>query len=402
MSAWPETWRDLQRSIHPAERERVMVQTARGVGGPSLDHKVFRALNFLLAEDPFPHAGVSLSSAPVRYHDPFAGGADSDSVLRHRHHHDDYSTDDLYHEEARFWTRRERKQVARAWADRNLLLSGRAMGFIGRLRHLAAQVASDRPVHDAQGLVLTGQAAFARRQEIYAGDLCTQWRVAGDVTAMMEWLRTATAHDLAAGALSPDLPVAKQQLLERIDTTARDHLAYLLDCEDPSYAKPVGTEQATAVNLLERWRQSGRQSVRVAATAALALRAATNTIGLLEGVVVEHAPVWRSSTGGALTLIGGVSMWTNPGIGAYGLSLRVARTGERAAATDAITLEAQDLPAGWSASLGAKLSGAAAWPVNVTAPAGLPSGDYDFALVARDSVGPSRLRVRVRVPAATG
>lgn len=401
MSAWPETWSNLQR-MHPAERERRMVVIARGVGGPSLDHQVFRALNLLLAEDPFPHAGVALSSAPVRYHELFAGGADSDSVLRHRHHHNDYSTDDLYHEEVRFWTRRERQQVARAWADRNLLLSGRAVGFIGRLRNLAAQVAGDRPVHDAQGLVLTGQAAFARRQEIYAGELCTQWRLAGDHTAMMEWLRTATGYDLAAGALSPDLPVAKQQLCERIDDAARDHLAYLLDCEDPAYARPVGTEQSTAVALLERWRQAGRRSVRVAATAALALTASTNTINLVEGVVVEHAPVWRSSTGAALTLIGGVSMWTNPGIGAYSLSLRVARTGERAAATDAITLEAQDLPAGWSAVLGAKLSDAAAWPVNITAPAGVPSRDYDFALVARDAIGPSRLRVRVRVPAATG
>lgn len=402
--AWPENWIDLNR-INPLQRETKMVEIARDVGGPDVAHRVFLAVNNVLTLDPFHVSGLSISALPAIYHEAFAAGADSGAVLRHRHHHDAYSAEDTYREEAVFWTRRQRRQVARAWADRTLLILGRAIGFIGNLRRLAAQVAGDLPVHDAQGQVLTGQAAFAKRQEIYAGDLCAEWRRAGDRNAMKAWLRSATNHDLDAGVLSSDISVAKAQLCERIDDAARDHLAYLLDCEDPAYARPVGTEQSTAVALLERRRQDGRRSVRAAATAAAAMTDSTNAIAIVEGVVVEHAPVWRSSLGGALSLSSKMFLppWTSPGAGSYTFSLRVVRTGERAAANDAITLEAQDLPAGWTVALGAKQGqGAAAyWPVTVTATTWSAPHTYDFVLVARDAIGPARLRVRVRVPAAS-
>lgn len=405
--SWPATWTDLERyASHPQRAYDLMVSVARSLGGVHLEHSVWEGVEQLLTRDPFHFRGQPISMLSSIYEDPFRAGADSAAPLRQRHHHSGYSTDSLYHSEAVFWSRRQRRQAARAWADHVVTILGRATGFIGMVRRLAAQVAGDLPVYDAQGQALTGQAAITKRQEIYAGDLCTRWRTAGNSGAMAAWLRTATNHDFAAGTLSPDLSTAQEQLLERIDDAARDHLAYLLDTEDPAYALPIGSQQATALNLLEQRRQNGRRSIRSAPTVATARTRANTAIALVEGVVIESSPLWRSAAGGALTLVSGRYQppWTPPGSGTYTISLRLQRVTERATAADEIVLEAQDLPAGWTASIGARQGqGAAAyWPVTVTAGTWSAPNVYDLTLIARDAIGPSRLPVRVTVPASTG
>lgn len=415
--AWPETWEDVRNLPKPRRTQR-MVQIARGVA--SRAHRILRS-SLIFAQrqkstqvDGVPGGALALHEFATDHPLLYLPIEETDGPLRLLREHDRatapdgylteyHDADPAYHDRVHLWTRRQKRALTKAWTERWSLMHGRMMEELWRIRLLAAQVAGDQPVHGDDGQELTGDAALAERRRLYAGPLCEAWRVIGSLNDGINLLHGATQYDVPADALSPDLSVAKAQLFERIDDAARDHLAYLLDCEDPAYARPVGTEQSTAVALLERRRQDGRQSVRAAATAAAALTASTNAIGLIEGVVVEHAPVWRSSQGGALSLSRKMFLptWISPGAGRYTFSLRVARTGERAAATDAIGLEAQDLPIGWSVSLGAKLSNAAAWPVAVTAPAALSPGDYDFTLVARDAIGPARLRVRVRVPAAS-
>ena len=54
---------------------------------------------------------------------------------------------------------------------------------------------------------------------------------------------------------------------------------------------------------------------------------------------------------------------------------------------------------GWDVAIGSKAGSPASWPVTLTAPAAPAPGAYDIDLVARDDIGPGRLRVRVTVPA---
>ena len=400
--AWPENWINVYR-IAESQREQIMARTARDVGGPRLEHKLHQAVHSLLSLSPFRVGGVSLSSLPTLYHPAMFVSPDGSAVLRHRHYHAAYSTDDLYHAEAVFWTRRRRRLLARAWTDYNVVILGRASGFIGHVRRIAGQVAGDLPVHDAQGHVLTGQAALAKRLELYAGELCTAWRTAGHPDTMTAWLQSATAHDIAADELSPVDSEAQEQLMERIDIAAEEQLCYLLDCDDPRTARAATGDQESAIRLIETRRQQGRRDVRAAQGQAAARTAASAAVSKVLDVVLEHAPVWQSSTGGAITPIDGKlnATWAKPSSGVWTLGLRAARLGERRTATDEVVLDLTDLPDGWTVTRGARLAGVNAFPVTITAPAAPAAGVHEIPLVARDARGPSRLTVRVTVPAST-
>ena len=96
-------------------------------------------------------------------------------------------------------------------------------------------------------------------------------------------------------------------------------------------------------------------------------------------------------------------MWTAPASGRWILSLTAVRTDQRRTVlTPDVVLDLPELPAGWDVSIGSRQVGVPRWPVHLRAPAAPAPGVYDIDLVARDDIGPSKLRVRVTVPESTG
>lgn len=389
---WPTQWWDLDRLAEP-RREAAMIRIARDVAGPRLDGLVAEGVLTALRGHPVPiddAVGVGGRHLPhILAHIDAAT-----HPLVHRRSHDDA--------ELRAWTHRDRRAVRSAWADHCLRLQERATALALLVRRLAAQVAGDLAVTDEDGVVLTGEAALRERRRIYGAELCTEWRRCSRHDLVADWLLAHTADDTAEGALSPDLRTAQQQLLERLDDAARDHIAYLLDAEDPAYARPVGTEQISALALIDSRRQAARRQIRAAANVAAARTAGADGVRRVSEVPVEHAPAWRDSAGGHLTLAAGMllAVWTAPARGRWKLSLTAARTDQRRAVLHPpIVLDLPDLPAGWDVSIGPRHASLPRWPVTLTAPAAPAPGVYDIDLVARDDVGPGDLTVRVTVPA---
>lgn len=414
--SWPTTWVSIAART-PTERDAIMSRTARDVASQA-PVRLWQAVSHLTgASEPLPVDDVTLDvrwlqQNPVLLIAALAEAAAGPLRLRHGHDRasDDahgvdggyHATHPLFHQEARFWTRRGRRRVTEECGRRYLTHAGRVVAMIGEVRRLGAMVAGDLPVHDNLGTELTGAAALTRRQEIYEGELCAWWRLINDSSALRTRIRNAVEWDLPHDALSSDLPVAKAQLLERIDDAAADHLCYLFDAEEPSLARPFDTEQQTAARLLSSRRQAGRRTVLAAETVAAAAVASRLAVSRIEGVGIEHAPQWRDATGNPLVLTAGRlrPTWAAPASGQYTINLRVARGSERAGEHRAV-LDLARLPKGWTVSMGSQTgAGATAvWPVTVTAPTAPPPGAYDFDLVARDVIGPSRLPVTVVVPA---
>lgn len=95
-------------------------------------------------------------------------------------------------------------------------------------------------------------------------------------------------------------------------------------------------------------------------------------------------------------------MWTAPASGRWSYALTVVRTDQRRTVlTPDVVLDLPDLPAGWDVAIGSRHATLPRWPVTLTAPASPSPGVHDITLVARDDIGPSRLKVRVTVPEST-
>lgn len=388
---WPQRWVEIG-GLTPEEQERAMVRVARSLTGPGLEDYIARGARAALEERPVPIGGER-GRAGWHLPDILSHLDDGSHPLVHRRADDD--------SEIRVWTDRDRAAVRSAWADHCRRVQERAVKLIHLIRRLAAQVAGDVDVTDDEGGVLTGAAALAERRRIYAGELCTEWLRASVLGDLADWLLSHTADDTAEGALAPDLRTAQQQLIERVDAAARAHIAYLLDAEDPAYARPVGTEQVSALALLDGRRQDARRQVRAATTVAAARTAATNGVRRVSEVPVEHAPAWRGSAGSLLTLAAGMllTVWTAPASGRWSYALTVVRTDQRRTVlTPDVVLDLPDLPAGWDVAIGSRHATLPRWPVTLTAPAAPAPGVYDLILVARDDIGPAKLTVRVTVP----
>lgn len=393
-SGWPTQWFDLDEQPE-GRQEQMMVSVARDVAGPHLDLLLAAGVVHATTRHPVP-MGVEIGVRGDHLPDVLSHLDAGDHPMVHRRAAGDG--------EIRLWARKDRRAAQSTWSDHCRRLQERATAMAHLVRRLAAQVAGDLAVTDEDGVVLTGAAALAERRRIYASELCAEWTRAHHVGNLADWLLSHTADDTAEGALAPDLRTAQQQLLERLDDAARGHIAYLLDAEDPAYARATGTEQTSALRLLDIRRQEGRLDIRAAASVATALTAATAAIRRCTEVSVEHAPSWRGSAGSLLTLAAGVltTTWTPPASGRWSYALTVIRTDQRRTILmPDVVLDLPDLPAGWDVAIGSRHAALPRWPVTLTAPASPSPGVYDIALVARDDIGPSRLKVRVTVPERT-
>ena len=412
--AWPRSWVGLPQH-DDRHALRVMVLQARSVAEgvqAQLTNILLHAVPHGLIDLPgvgmvrLPGYGAyGLLDRPVAAHGPLRLHPEHDRTLNRHYPGDYHPTDPAYHAIVTLWSRRQLREAVDAWHARYLAMHGRVVQETARVRRLGAQVAGDLPIHGDDGVELTGAAADAERRRLYAEDLCAAWTRLVDRDQAATWLRTATHHDLAEGAFSPDLRTAHQQIIERIDDAARERAAWLLDAEDPACARPVGSEQITAMTLLERRRQAGRRAVRATSTVTAAATAGETAIRLIEDVLVEHAPAWRTAAGGLLTLADGLlhATWTAPASGRWTLRLSVVRTDDRRTVlTPDVVLDVPDLPDGWDVTIGTRPHATPVWPVTLAAPLAPAPGAYRCVLDVRDDIGPSRLDVRIVVPDSTG
>ena len=219
-------------------------------------------------------------------------------------------------------------------------------------------------------------------------------------------LRTTTAWDAPADAISTDVATARDQLIDRLDVAAAARRRYLLD-SDVEEVIAANSVQATALLLLERWRQAGRRDLRAQTTVAGLTTAANAALTRIRSVVVEDVPVWQSSSGVAIS--GGTLSVTYaaPTTGRWTHALRAAGPGRGAAKSAAelgdVVLDDADTPPGWTVT-SAPRAAPAAHERDVTiawAGAGAPSaGTYSVPMTARNACGPATLTVTVTVPAS--
>ena len=301
-------------------------------------------------------------------------------------------------------TRAARREWREAWAERVARVCDRAVGYAAETHRQFDALDGTVPVLDAEGVALTGDAEFderRRRWVAFRNDF--HWEGGTGATTRAAVLRDHR-RDLAAGALSTDVAVARLQLMDRLDDAANDVRRWLLDDLDDTGAGAANAGQRSALDRLEARRQDGRRNLRAAATITAARAAFTTAEGLMRGIGIEDAPVWRSSAGSALAARH-VLTAPAPSATRWACTIRAvhpASTTASKAAADlgAIALDAPaHVPAGWTVE-SARRPAPNAHEIDVTvAQTSRPSaGIVLFDLTARNACGPRDITLVITVP----
>ena len=309
------------------------------------------------------------------------------------------------------YTRAERREWMDRWARHVARLYDRSVAYSAEIHRQFDALDYTVPVYGSDGQVLTGRAELDERYRlwgVYINDWYHDDYRGRNKAKRVDALRS-TRFDPTPHALSADVATARGQCLDRLDDAAGETRRWLLDDEAGLGAGPATVGQEAELRRLEERRQAGRRSLR-AATTVPALRAAlTAAEGLVRGVGIEDAPVWRDTGGLGLTARRLAVTYAAPGTGRW--SYAAVATGpyqsvasKTAAALGAVVLDDVSPPAGWTVASTPRAAPAAherdvtvSW-IGTGAP---EAGIHEITLTARNACGPRNLVVAITVPAAT-
>ena len=295
-------------------------------------------------------------------------------------------------------TRRQWEALREAWRARKVEIHSRAALAVEEIHDQLDIAAGITPIKGDDGQTLTGLPALAAREALWAD--INRWYNGNPATALQT--RILTGPHPAEGTLATDVPIARAQLMDRLDAAAKEMRRWLLD----GGACDANAAQATALQLLESRRQAGRRTLRAATTSSVLLAAVTSAESLIRGVGIEDAPAWQAGGGTAITGDRYSTTYAAPAEGTWTLGLRAVNPSPTSASKSAadlgdVVLDAAD-PEGWTVTSAPRAAPHAhertvtiAWG-GADAPA---AGTYDVELTARNACGPAMLTVTITVPA---
>ena len=312
--------------------------------------------------------------------------------------------DEHHHNENILYTQAQRKAYIDAWGKDGVIMFDRAQGYLFDLRDLVARIVGDLPVHDDQGVELTGADALNHRLytlyqvnlRSFAGQTYQTW---------FERFRNATKYDISPDVIAPDVKVAREQYMERLQDAVDARIAWLFDGDtNPANALQVAAQQLLAAKL-----QEGKRSFRTCTTLQ-SLASAWQTLKTqVEDVNVEGKPIWQTGTGSVISGKTHSVTYTEPvdAEDSWSVGLRVVHPSETISGISKadlgnIVLDIPEPPEGWvvvaaprKAPNNHEIDVAISWSGD-EAPA---EGSYILELTARHAGGPAMLQVKITVPA---
>ena len=188
-------------------------------------------------------------------------------------------------------TRKARKDYADAIADMEYFVAGIPVACTYEVNEIMAQVWGQRPLYDSDGNELTGQAKLEKRGDIYDTWMHRLgWQHPIDGVSLADraynFVIECTERELAA--LDSSLPVARQQLLERLEDAIQARAEYLFD----SFEDPSNDHQRDALNAMRKNKQILFRALRDATTIAAAKSAYATSLTAVNAVNVDHSPSW--------------------------------------------------------------------------------------------------------------
>ena len=252
------------------------------------------------------------------------------------------------------------------------------------------------PVTNSEGKTLTGIPSLVERERIKAelDNEMIQQNARGDILAVV-----------IPSGLSDDRIEASQQAIEWLITIAQQKSNWLINAIDEVYApgQLANHEQENALKTIEVERQKGVLAIQRATTKTTIQTAYDTAKTAINNVSVVNAPVWKMDTGATIPLTDGFHVIPYTEVGG------------------SVTYRADNLVIDEEDSVG--MGDVAIDKINVTDPLSItyqaasgtigasyavtitfggtkhpPIGNYDVEITARNTYGPSLLKVRFVVP----
>ena len=296
-------------------------------------------------------------------------------------------------------SRTARIAAATKMAANILTVDAAKIVFLQRSVQIARQVEGVIPVHDDDGNELSGQAAIAKRINIYNHWTC-QIQDAG-VQFGKTWGERLAEHAVAWLVEERNKPLtleeAREVYLERFDQAVRDRCVFLFD--GPSDA-PHNSKQADARYTMLGYRRGLKESLADATTVASCKTAADTAIASVTSTEVERSPVWFH--GSTTVTTGAVSDTYTRGTGQskWKLALAVRTTGVEPEQHGKVTLD--PLPESDEFAFAVTRQASSAVTVTVQRKSGAtghpPAAVYPFTFVARNDNGASSVTATIDVP----
>ena len=290
-------------------------------------------------------------------------------------------------------TREDLRKVLVAWSTKRANLESQYIQYHDDRQETLDQISGTTPVTNSEGRTLTGLESIVERERLLSV-IQTQSRI------RRNFLNTSIPTGLSTNLLE-----ACQQATEWLITVSEKKSNWVVNAIEESYipSKIATIEQEAALRIIETERQKGIQAINRATTVA-AVRAAYNAAkSVIENTIVSNAPIWKLDTGSDIPLTDGryVLPYTES---STSLTLRA----------DNSVIDAEDAPDAGNVSIDKvkshedftftyqPASGSIASSFGITITHGgtkhPPVGNYDIDLTARNTSGPSLLKLRYTIP----
>ena len=198
------------------------------------------------------------------------------------------------------YTRKDRKNHANRISEMEHFTLAMPKACRYGIEKILDQVRGAAPVHDDDGNVLTGQPALEKRGDIYDEWMrLLGWNHPINGVTLAErryaFILECTVSEL--NELHPNLDIAKQQLLERVEDAITARCRFLFDRD----TDPSNQAQRDAKDAMLKERQVMSRSLRTATTLAAAQTAHNAAVAAVNAVSVAGAPSWSRDGGEPLS-----------------------------------------------------------------------------------------------------
>ena len=287
--------------------------------------------------------------------------------------------------------------ILRAWAERKLSINSNGALLVQEFHDHLDEIDGTVPIYDDNGNEITEDIANrTKRSDILEHVRWLYNNIDEQVTRIL-----STRYDSALAALEAASGQKRAAAMDRLNEVASTVRSWLLDDPNGTGALPHHSEQKTAINLLEKRRQSGLQSIRTASSETPVLASAE---ALVKGVGIESGPTWaRGSTNitGTAPFTGASvpMVYAAPTSGQFVAFLTATNptTSYPSADVGSVTVDTEEEPGGgWVVSqstTGGVVTVRMTW-TSETAPS---AGSYRFSFTARNLLGPSRVTMTITV-----
>ena len=251
------------------------------------------------------------------------------------------------------------------------------------------------PVTNSEGEVLTGRTALTERERL-RNELNSEFR-------------TGTFHLVDATVITTNTPAniseAHQQYTEWLITVAKKKSNWVVNTIDEHYVphNVASTEQENALKSIEVARQKGTRAVHRAETLATARTAYDLAKAEINNTVVTNSPIWKLDTGSDITLTNGrhiINYTESEGSNTFRADNLVTDPEDAIEISD-VSIDkiktADPLRFTYKPASGS-ISSSYAVMVTHGGDTHPPVGNYDVDITARNSSGPSLLKLRYIVP----